>query len=186
MVALSALWLPIVVSAVFVFFASFVIWTISPLHKSDMKGVPDEGAFLEAVRKQSLAPGMYMFPFCKDMKEMGQPEMIKKFEQGPVGRMIIRSSGKPSLGRPMVFSFIYNLIVALFVAYLAGRTLASGTPYLAVFRVVGTATILAYAGGIFYSAIWFGRPWSVVWKEVFDGVVYGLLTAGVFGWLWPR
>jgi len=23
-------------------------------------------------------------------------------------------------------------------------------------------------------------------KETIDGLVYGLLTAGVFGWLWPR
>jgi len=22
-------------------------------------------------------------------------------------------------------------------------------------------------------------------KHAFDGLVYGLLTAGVFGWLWP-
>jgi hypothetical protein len=29
------------------------------------------------------------------------------------------------------------------------------------------------------------KPWVVAWKEVFDGLVYGLLTAGAFGWLWP-
>jgi hypothetical protein len=23
-------------------------------------------------------------------------------------------------------------------------------------------------------------------KTMFDGLVYGLLTAGTFGWLWPR
>ena len=23
-------------------------------------------------------------------------------------------------------------------------------------------------------------------KNTFDGLVYGLLTGGVFGWLWPR
>jgi len=23
-------------------------------------------------------------------------------------------------------------------------------------------------------------------KEVVDGLIYGLLTAGTFGWLWPR
>jgi hypothetical protein len=23
-------------------------------------------------------------------------------------------------------------------------------------------------------------------KEVFDGLIFALLTAGTFGWLWPR
>ena len=36
------------------------------------------------------------------------------------------------------------------------------------------------------AAIWMGKPWSVAWKEVFDGLLYGLVTAGAFGWLWPR
>jgi hypothetical protein len=31
-----------------------------------------------------------------------------------------------------------------------------------------------------------GEPWSMVIKEVIDGLIYGLLMAGVFGWLWPR
>jgi hypothetical protein len=29
-------------------------------------------------------------------------------------------------------------------------------------------------------------PWSIVLKESFDGLIYSLLTAGTFGWLWPR
>jgi hypothetical protein len=77
------------------------------------------------------------------------------------------------------------LVISTLVAYLAGRTLAAGTEYLAVFRVAGTAAILAYSGALPVAAIWFGRSWSSVFKEIFDGVVYGLLTAGVFGWLWP-
>ncbi len=34
-------------------------------------------------------------------------------------------------------------------------------------------------------SIWKGVPWMVTFKNVVDGVVYGLVTAGVFGWLWP-
>ena len=34
-------------------------------------------------------------------------------------------------------------------------------------------------------SIWKGQSWSTTLKFVFDGLVYGLLTAGVFGWLWP-
>jgi hypothetical protein len=35
-------------------------------------------------------------------------------------------------------------------------------------------------------SIWAWRRWSTTLKGVFDGLVYALLTAGVFGWLWPR
>ncbi len=52
--------------------------------------------------------------------------------------------------------------------------------------MVGTASFMAYAFGLIPGSIWWGKPWSATIKEVFDGLVYGLLTAGVFGWLWPR
>ena len=88
---------------------------------------------------------------------------------------------------PMLLQwFIFSLVVSLFVAYAAGHSLAPGTRYLEVFRVVGTIAWLAYAAGQLPAAIWMGKPWSVAWKEVFDGLLYGLVTAGTFGWLWPR
>jgi len=34
--------------------------------------------------------------------------------------------------------------------------------------------------------IWMGKPWSSVIKDLADALIYGLLSAGVFGWLWPR
>ena len=55
-----------------------------------------------------------------------------------------------------------------------------------VFRLVGTVTILAYCGALLWDPVWKGHSWSSTLKHVFDGVVYGLLTAGVFGWLWPQ
>jgi len=45
---------------------------------------------------------------------------------------------------------------------------------------------MSYGLGPIVNAIWKGQPWSVTLKEIFDGLVYGLLTAGTFGWLWPR
>ena len=29
-------------------------------------------------------------------------------------------------------------------------------------------------------------PWGFVTLEAIDGLVYALLTAGTFGWLWPH
>jgi len=57
---------------------------------------------------------------------------------------------------------------------------------LAVFRITGTVAWLAYGAATVPDAIWFGRPWSAIGKNLFDALMYGLLTAGFFGWLWPR
>jgi len=82
--------------------------------------------------------------------------------------------------------FVFCLIIGLFVAYLTGRTLPFGANYLVVFRVAGTAGFLGYGLGHISDGIWKGQPWSATIKEVIDGLIYGLLTAGTFGWLWPR
>jgi hypothetical protein len=64
--------------------------------------------------------------------------------------------------------------------------IAFGAPYPVVFRVAGTAAFMSYGLGPVVNSIWKGQPWSVTLKEIFDGLVYGMLTAGTFGWLWPR
>ncbi len=57
---------------------------------------------------------------------------------------------------------------------------------LLTYRVTGTAAFLAYGLGHLSDGIWKGQTWGATLKEVIDGLVYGLLTAGTFGWLWPR
>jgi hypothetical protein len=51
---------------------------------------------------------------------------------------------------------------------------------------VGTAAFLAYGLANLSNSIWKGQTWSMTIKEVIDGLVFALLTAGTFGWLWPR
>jgi hypothetical protein len=77
-------------------------------------------------------------------------------------------------------------VVSFFVAYVASHTLEPGAPYLRVFRIAGATAFLAYAAGQVPAAIWMGKPWAVAIKEVFDGLLYGLVTGGAFGWLWPH
>lgn len=186
MVTLVSLWLPIILSAVIVFLASFIVWNVLRYHRSDFKGMPGEAALLDAMRRQGLKPGQYYFPYAAERKQMRSPEMLKKFEEGPVGFLAVLPPGAPKVGGKLGFWFLYLLVLSTFVAYLAGRTLSPGTAYLAVFRVAGTAAILGYAGALVPNSIWWGRGWSTTLKEIVDSVVYGLLTAGVFGWLWPR
>jgi hypothetical protein len=185
MVALTALLLPILLSAVIVFVASSIIHMALKYHQGDYHQLPDEEKFLTALRPSTLSPGLYNFPFCTHAN-MKSPEVLEKFKQGPVGFLIVRPTGLVNLPQFLIQWFIYCLIVGIFVAYLAGHTVAAGAHYLAVFRVVGTAAFLAYGLGGLSNGIWKGLPWSMVLKEAFDGLLYGLLTAGTFGWLWPR
>jgi hypothetical protein len=88
--------------------------------------------------------------------------------------------------RNLVQWFVFLLVVGVFVAYITGRSLPIGTPYLRVFKSVAVTTFVAYSLALVELSIWYRRSWSVTLKSALDGVIYGLLTAGVFGWLWPH
>jgi hypothetical protein len=185
MVSLTALWPPILLSAVIVFVASSIMHMLLPYHRSDYRQLPDEDKTLAGLRAAGLKRGLYVFPFCTH-KDMKSPAIVEKYKQGPVGFMTILPSGPPALPRFLIQWLVFCLLIGFFVAYLTAHTVPSGANYLVVFRVVGTAAFLAYGLGNLSNGIWKGQPWSVTVKEVIDGLVYGLLTAGTFGWLWPR
>jgi hypothetical protein len=185
MVSLTALWLPIVLSAVIVFVASSIMHMLLPYHKSDYRQLPDEDKLLAVLRAAGLKPGLYHFPFCTH-SDMKSPAVMEKFKQGPVGMLTLFPSGPPAMPKFLGMWFAYCLVIGFFVAYLTGSTVAPGANYVAVFRGAGTAAFLAYGLGNLSNGIWKGQPWGVTLKEVIDGLVYALLTAGTFGWLWPR
>ncbi len=185
MVPIPALWLPILVAAVVVFIASSVIHMLLTYHRTDYRKLANEERLLTALRAEGLAPGEYMFPHATTPKEMSSPAMMEKFKHGPVGVLTVLPSTPPVMGKHLAQWFVFCLAVGVFVAYVAGRTLAPGTAYLTVFRVAGTVAFLGYAGAQAVDSIWRGQSWRLTVKNCFDGLVYGLLTAGVFGWLWP-
>ena len=185
MVTLSALWLPILLAAVFVFIASSIIHMVLPYHKTNYRQLPDEDKLRATLRAANLTPGVYNFPFCT-AKEMNKPEAKAKFVEGPVGHMIVLPNGPVVLPKYLGFWFAYCLVVGLVVAYLAVHTVAHGAPYRHVFGVIGVASFLAYGVGTLANGIWKGYPWKMVLFETFDGLIYSALTAGTFGWLWPR
>ena len=180
---LGALWIPILLSAVIVFVASSIMHMVLPYHRSDYKRLPDEEKARAALG--GLPPGLYSIPYCTH-QTMKSPEIQEKFKQGPVGLLTVFPSGPPMLPKFMGLWFGYSVVVSFFVAYLTFHTVAAGSNYLLVFRVAGTAAFLAYSMAHISDGIWRGEPWGNVAKEVFDGLVYGLLTAGTFGWLWPK
>lgn len=185
MVPLAALWLPILLSAIIVFVASSIMHMVLPYHKGDYRQLPEEDKLLAALRGAGLTRGLYVFPYCTH-KDMKSPAIVEKYKQGPVGMMTVFPSGSPLMAKFLGLWFVYSLMIGFFVAYLTAHTVAPGTTYRAVFRVAGTTSFMAYGLGNLSNGIWKGQPWSMTIKEVIDGLVYALLTAGTFGWLWPR
>lgn len=185
MITLPELWVPALLSAVLVFVASSLIHQVLRFHSSDYTGVPGEANVLDALRKEGVGPGTYFFPWCRDSKEMRSDEMTAKYKQGPNGFLVVLKPGVPAMGGVLFQWFLYCLLAGFLAAYIAGRTLTAGADYLQVFRVSGAVAFFVYAGAMPIESIWFGRKWSATFKHMFDGLIYGLLTGGCFGWLWP-
>jgi len=185
MVAIGALWLAILLSAVLVFFLSAIIWNALPWHKTDFKRLPDEAAFREAMGPQNLPAGQYNIPYANSKADLEDPEILKRFNEGPVGFLIVAERGVPQMARNLAVWFLFLLGVSGLVAYVCSRTLGPGAEYLRVFQIAGTVSWAAYGLAYMQEGIWFSRPWSMVGKMIFDALLYGMVTAGVFGWLWP-
>jgi energy-converting hydrogenase Eha subunit F len=186
MVSILGLWLPIVLSAVFVFIVSSIVHMFLGHHRNDFKKLPNEDRLLQALHAENLSPGDYLFPRPASHKDMGSPEMLEKYKRGPIGVMTVLPSGPPTMGKQLSQWFLFCLAVGISVAYLTGRALGPGAEYLAVFRFAGTGAFYSHAFGRVVESIWMGRAWSTTVKNVFDGLLYALVTAGTFGWLWPR
>jgi hypothetical protein len=186
MVPIMSLWLPILVSAVFVFILSSLIHMFFRYHYNDFSKVPEENAFGEAIRKLKIPAGQYVYPYAAGMKEMNSPEYQEKVKQGPGVILTIWPGGRPNMTPSMVQWFIYSIIVGIFAAYVAGRALHLGDPYLAVFRFVGVTAFACYSIAGWQESIWYKRSMSMTLKNTFDGLLYALVTAGTFGWLWPH
>jgi hypothetical protein len=185
MILLASLWLPILVAAVAVFFASSLIHMVFKWHQPDYGVLANEDQVGAALRAGSPAPGMYMLPHCKEMKDMGTPAMQEKFKQGPVGLLVLRAPGMPGMGKSLGQWFALNLVVAVIGAHLAGHSIP-GADFHHIFHFAALVTFLTYGGGSIQSAIWMGMPWRAVLKDLLDALIYGLLSGLVFAWLWPH
>src|ERR1700741_3737321 len=182
MVALSLLWLPILVATVFVFIASSILWMALPFwHAKDYGKVSGEKPILDALA--SVSSGQYLVP-AMDWGKM-TPEERTEAGKHPVALMFVRNPSQISLGKTLAMYFFFILIVSVFVAYVTGRTRPIGADYLEVFRISGIVAFLTYGFRGVPDSIWYGKPWKVTIKELIDGLIFGLLTGGAFGWLWP-
>lgn len=185
MVSLTSLLIPILVSAVIVFIASFLLHVVIPFHKNDLKNVPREDEFLAAIRGFNLPAGDYAAPHADSPAAMKDPVFIEKRAKGPTVLMTTAPGAPPPMSVTLTKWFIYCVVVSLLSAYIASRTLTAGTDYLQVFRVVGTAAFMGYALALVQHWIWWMKDSGATFRSMIDGLAYALLTAGVFGWMWP-
>ncbi len=186
MVGLAGLVVPILLSSAIVWVASSVIHMLLPWHKGDFSRLPDEPRFRSAVGPLAIPPGDYLVPRCDSMAEMKSPEFKAKMTEGPVMIMTVRPNGVMGMGKELGAWLVYILVVGAFSAWIACYALRVGAPYLSVFRVVGMAAFMGYALALWQLAIWYHRSTRVTLTSTIDGLIYALLTAGTFGWLWPR
>ncbi|MDF1544673.1 MAG: hypothetical protein P1R58_06175 [bacterium] len=185
MVSIIDLWLPILVSSVFVFVLSSLLHMLLKYHQSDFSGLPEETKVLEALRPFKIPPGDYYFPHAEGMEACKSPEYIEKATNGPVGMMTICENGPPTMGGALIGWFCYSIVVSIFAAYLSSRAVGPGGYYLEVFRFAGCTAFVGYSLALLQNSIWYKRKWSSTLKSMFDGLLYALVTAGTFGWLWP-
>lgn len=187
MVSVMSLWMPILVSAVFVFIASSIIHMFLGYHKNDTPKLARQDDVMAALRPFAIPPGDYMVPRCDTMAEMKTPEFDEKMKKGPVIVMTVMPNGPMSMGSNLVLWFLYCLAVSAFAAFVVGHIYAPGAHhYRGVFRFVGCTAFAAYAMALPQQSIWYRRKWSTTVKSMFDGLIFAALTAGTFGWLWPR
>jgi hypothetical protein len=178
---LMSLWLPVLVSGVALFFASFVAWMILPHHKAEWKGLPSEDAVIGALRSAAVPPGQYHFPYAKSPADMKAEEFQSKVKVGPRGTMTLWAA-PPNMGANMVCTVLFFLVANFVIAYLAGMVIQAGADRWFVFRFAGTAGILTYGTANILNGIWFGRKMVA---DIVDGIAYGLITGAIFAWMWP-
>ncbi len=186
MTGLLSLWLPILLAAVLVFVVSSLIHMVTPWHKSDYPKLPNEDRVMDALRPLAIPPGNYMMPRASSTAEMRTPAFAEKMQRGPVMMLNVWPNGPASITNSLILWFLYSIVVGCFAAYVAGRALPAGAAFLQVFRFAGVTAFLGYALALWQMSIWYRRAWTTTVKGTVDGVIYALLTAAIFGWLWPR
>jgi len=184
-ISLLQLWLPIVVGTVLAWIASALIHMLVKYHNSDYQRLSNEDEVMNAVRNGSPKVGLYTFPFCIDMNEMKDKSVQEKFANGPVGMLTVFPNGMPPMGKLVLQQVGFFLVGSIFIAYCASLALQPGADYMSVFRFVAAVGFLAFGWAVVPFSIWFGHLWSMTAKYLLDALIYGVIVAGSFAWLWP-
>lgn len=175
------LWLPILLAGLATHIASTIAWTVMPHHKPEWNKLPVEDDLLDFLDQKQVAPEQYLFPYSEDGKEMSSPEFQEKMKTCCRGMLILWPS-PPNMGKAIGLTLAFFMVAALLIGYLASIAFEPGEDRMVVFRLVFMAGLLCHAAGPFPGVFWFRKYFAM---EVVDGIVYALITAALFAWLWP-
>jgi hypothetical protein len=185
--AFGTLWLPVVLSAVAVFFISAILHMALRYHRADHKQLPDEEGVRDALRKSGAAPGMYMTPYCKDQKQMSEPAFQEKFAKGPIAIVSVLPNGQVNMGKHLGLWFGLALLTSFTAGYVARVALQPGAgDAMRAFRITGAVAFGAYGLGQISDSIWKAQPWSNTTRHLIDAIVYAVVTGAIFCTLWPK
>ena len=180
MISVFSLLLPIVLSGVALFFASFLSWMVLKLHKNDWRKLSTEDAVMSAIGANA-APGNYMVPGMNHLSEMNSPEFQKKMEAGP--RATITVLPKVSMGQNLGLTMVNFLVVSFLIAYLSSMVLPKAADSMLIFRVVFTAGILAFLSSYVAHSIWFRIR---IVGHVIESIAYAAIIGTIFARMWPK
>ena len=68
----------------------------------------------------------------------------------------------------------------------SATTLPLGAPHEHVFHLVALVAFASYGLALWQNSIWYSRSWLTTLKSNVDALIYALLTAAIFAWLWPN
>jgi hypothetical protein len=175
------LWLPIVLTSLALFFASFLSWMVLRLHEKDWRKMPDEQRVIDALRAADVPQGNYMFPGADTMKEMNDPEYVVRYQDGPRGILTVMPAAK--MGKNLALTMLYFLVCSATFAYLGDFALGyDSVDFMTVFRFVSTIALLTFAASIVQHAIWFKNR---IFGHLIEAIVYALIAGLIFAGLWP-
>ncbi|MFN7966478.1 MAG: hypothetical protein U0V87_12400 [Acidobacteriota bacterium] len=181
----GTLWLPVIVSAVVVFFISFVLHMVLKYHKADYQQLPGEDAIREAIGKVKPAPGLYVTPYCDDHKKMAEPAFQEKSIKGPVAMVVVGPNGPPKMGKQLVQWFFVALFISFLSSYVVRHSgFETPSPRNAM-RIVTAVAFGCYGVSHLIDSVWMMRPWGNTVRAIFDAAIYSAATGATFYFLWP-
>jgi hypothetical protein len=180
-ISVFALWLPILLSGIALFFASFLSWMVLQLHKNDWRKTSCEDLLLDSLRKENVPVGSYMLPGCTSTAEMNSKEFQEKMERGP--RAVMTLMPNTNMGANLLLTFVTFVIISFTLGYLASVAFKAGETFLNVFRFVFTAGLLAFLAAMICHSIWFRNR---IVGHIIESVCYAAISAAIFAAMWPK
>ena len=178
---LTSLILPIVLSTVALFFASFLSWMVLELHKKDWSPLANEDNVMATIASFNLPVGSHMFPFAKTHADMKSEVFQKKYTAGPRGILTILPPA--NMGVMLGLTVLYFFGCSFLLAYLASIAFKPGAEFMEVFRFIFTAAFMTFVAAMISHSIWFKAR---IIGHLIESLAYAAITAAIFAALWPK